>query len=32
MITRPLHWPLSWGRSIESIPFHPIPLRSILIL
>jgi hypothetical protein len=23
---------LSWARSIQSIPFHPISLRSILIL
>jgi hypothetical protein len=29
---RALHWSLSWARSIKSIPFHPISLRSILIL
>jgi hypothetical protein len=28
MVTRALHWPLSWARSIHS----PISLRSILIL
>jgi hypothetical protein len=27
-----LHWYLSWARSIQSIPSHPISLRSILIL
>jgi hypothetical protein len=27
--TRALHWPLSWAKSIQSIPSHP---RSILIL
>jgi hypothetical protein len=30
--TRALHWSPSWARSIQSISFHPIPLRSILIL
>jgi hypothetical protein len=30
--TRALHWSLSWARSIQSIPSHPISLRSILIL
>jgi hypothetical protein len=29
---RALHWSLSWARSIQSIPFHRISLRSILIL
>jgi hypothetical protein len=32
MFTRALHWSLSWARSIQSIPSHPISLRSILIL
>jgi hypothetical protein len=32
MFTRALHWSLSWGRSIQSIPPQPISLRSILIL
>jgi hypothetical protein len=32
MFTRALHWFLSWARSIQSIPPHPISLRSILIL
>jgi hypothetical protein len=32
VFTRTLHWSLSWARSIESIPSHPIYLRSILIL
>jgi hypothetical protein len=27
-----LHWSLSWARSIQSPPSHPISLRSILIL
>jgi hypothetical protein len=30
MFTRALHWSLSWNRSIQSIPPHPIYLRSIL--
>jgi hypothetical protein len=30
--TRALHWSLSLARSIQSIPSHPISLRSILIL
>jgi hypothetical protein len=30
--TRALHWSLSWARSIQSIPPHPIYPRSILIL
>jgi hypothetical protein len=30
--TRALHWSLSWARSIQSPPSHPISLRSILIL
>jgi hypothetical protein len=29
---RALHWSLSWARSIQSPPSHPISLRSILIL
>jgi hypothetical protein len=32
VFTRALHWPLSWARSIQSIPSHPISLRAILIL
>jgi hypothetical protein len=32
LLTRALHWSLSWARSIQSIPSHPISLRSILIL
>jgi hypothetical protein len=32
VFTRAVHWSLSWARSIESIPSHPISLRSILIL
>jgi hypothetical protein len=32
LFTRALHWFLSWTRSIQSIPSHPISLRSILIL
>jgi hypothetical protein len=32
MFTRALHWSLSWARSIQSIPPHPIYLRLILIL
>jgi hypothetical protein len=32
VLTRALHWSLSWSRSIQSIPLHPISLRSILIL
>jgi hypothetical protein len=32
VFTRALHWSLSWARSIQSIPPHPISLRSILIL
>jgi hypothetical protein len=28
----PLPWYLSWARSIQSIPFHPVSLRSLLIL
>jgi hypothetical protein len=30
--TKALHWSLSWARSIQSIPSHPLSLRSILIL
>jgi hypothetical protein len=29
---RALHWSLSWAKSIQSTPSHPISLRSILIL
>jgi hypothetical protein len=32
MFTRALHWSLSWARSIQSIPPHPVSVRSILIL
>jgi hypothetical protein len=32
VFTRALHWSLSWARSIQSVPSHPISLRSILIL
>ncbi|PNF42139.1 hypothetical protein B7P43_G10280 [Cryptotermes secundus] len=32
MFTRALHWSLSSARSIQSIPSHPISLRSILLL
>jgi hypothetical protein len=32
VITRALHLSLSWGRSVQSIPPHPISLRYILIL
>jgi hypothetical protein len=32
VFTRALHWSLSWARSINSIPLHPIYLTSILIL
>jgi hypothetical protein len=32
MFTKALHWSLSWARSIQSTPSHPISLRSILIL
>jgi hypothetical protein len=32
VFTRALHWSLSWARSIQSIPPHPISLRLILIL
>jgi hypothetical protein len=32
VFTRALHWSLSWARSIQSIPPHPISLRSISIL
>jgi hypothetical protein len=32
VFTRALHWSLSWTKSIQSIPPHPICLRSILIL
>jgi hypothetical protein len=32
VFTRALHWSLSWASSVQSIPSHPISLRSILIL
>jgi hypothetical protein len=32
MFIRALYWSLSWARSIQSTPSHPISLRSILIL
>jgi hypothetical protein len=32
VFTRTLHWSLSWASSVQSIPFHPISLRSFLIL
>jgi hypothetical protein len=32
VFTRALHWSLSWARSIQSPPPHPISLSSILIL
>jgi hypothetical protein len=32
VFTRALHWSLSWARWIQSMPSHPISLRSILIL
>jgi hypothetical protein len=27
VFTRALHWSLSWARSIQSIPYHPISLK-----
>jgi hypothetical protein len=32
VFTRVLQWSLSWARSIQSIPPHPVSLRYILIL
>jgi hypothetical protein len=32
VFTRELHWFLPWARSIQSIPSHPISLRSIAVL
>jgi hypothetical protein len=32
VFTRAVHWSLFWARSNQSIPSHPISLRSILIL
>jgi hypothetical protein len=32
VVTRALHWSLSWAISIQSTPSHPISQRSILIL
>jgi hypothetical protein len=31
VFTRALHWSLSWARSIQSIPSHPISVRSIIV-
>jgi hypothetical protein len=31
VFTRVLHWYLSWASSIQSIPHHPISLRSITV-
>jgi hypothetical protein len=31
VITRAIHWSLSWAKSIQSTPSHPISQRSILI-
>jgi hypothetical protein len=30
MFTRAIHWSLSWARSIQSMPSHPISIRSFL--
>jgi hypothetical protein len=30
VFTTALHWSLSWARSIQSIPSHPISLRSLV--
>jgi hypothetical protein len=32
VFSRVLHWSLSWARSNQSIPSHPIPQRATLIL
>jgi hypothetical protein len=32
VFTIALHWSLSWTRSIQSIPPHPLSLRSVIIL
>jgi hypothetical protein len=32
VFTRALHWSLSWASWIQSVPPHPISLRSILML
>jgi hypothetical protein len=32
LLTRAFHWSLSWTRSVQSIPSHPISVRSISIL
>jgi hypothetical protein len=32
VFTRALHWSLSWVRLIQSIPPHPVSLRSTVIL
>jgi hypothetical protein len=32
VFTRAHHWPLFWARWIQSTPFHPISLPSILML
>jgi hypothetical protein len=31
VFTRAIHWSLTWAKSIQSIPSHPISLRSILM-
>jgi hypothetical protein len=32
VFTTARHWTISWAKSIQSIPFHPISVRFILIL
>jgi len=32
LFTRAYHWSLSWVKCIQSTPFNPVSLRSILIL
>jgi len=32
VFTKAYHWPLPWTRWIQSTTFHPISLRSIIIL
>jgi len=32
VFTRAQHWSLFWARQIQSTPFHPISIKSILIL
>jgi hypothetical protein len=31
MFTRALHWSLSWARTVQSTPLHPMSFRSVLI-